>query len=158
MMNKLKLSILSMGIFFASAAIAQEQKMQMSKEQRIEKHMDHLAVELKLSDVQKQQITDLNKSSREKSQIIKNDARLNEAAKKEATQAIRLEKKAEMNQILSEEQALKLKTLKKERKANHKKGDSKKGLNKQCQKDKKDGAKSCCEKKDQKMDYKPAVK
>lgn len=157
-MNKIKLSILSLGIFFASAAIAQDQKPQMTKEQRMEKRMDHLASELSLTEVQKEQITVLNKSTLEKSKKVRNDASLDEAAKKEAMKAVRVEKKAEMSKILSDEQALKLKTLKQERRANHKKGDAKKNAKKECSSAKKDGSKSCCEKKDQKTDQRPAVK
>lgn len=157
-MNKIKLSILSFGIFFASAAIAQDQKPQMTKEQRTEKHMDHLASELNLTETQKEQITVLNKTTREKSQSVRNDATMDEAAKKAAMKSVRQEKKAEMSKILSEEQALKMKAMHDERKAKHKKGDAKKGANKECSSAKKDGAKSCCEKKDQKTDQRPAVK
>ena len=157
-MNKFKLSILSFGIFFASAAIAQDQKPQMSKEQRMEKQMDHLASELNLTETQKEQLTVLNKTSREKSQRVKSDATLDDAAKKAAMKSVHQEKKAEMNKILNEEQAAKMNLMRDERKAKRKKGDAKKGANKECSSAKKEGAKSCCEKKDQKTDQRPAVK
>ena len=133
-MNKIKLSILSLGIFFASEAIAQDQKPQMNKEQRMEKHMDQLALELELTAVQKEKMTVLHKESFESRQKVKNDASLDEAGKKAAMKSLKKEKKAEMAEILSDEQAAKLKAMKAERKANGKANHVKKD----CHKGKKD--------------------
>ena len=157
-MNKIKLSILSFGILFASAAIAQDQKQQMTKEQRMEKHLDRLASELDLNAAQKEQISVLNKTSYEKSKTVRNDANLDEAAKKAAMKSVHQEKKAEMTNILSEEQALKLKEMKAERRANHKKGSAKNHTNKNCHKRSKDGVKKDCKMTKQKFEQNPAVK
>lgn len=116
-MNKIKLSILSFGIFFASAAIAQDQKPELTKDQRIEKRMDHLAQELELTPTQKDQMTALNKQTFEGREKVKNDASLDEAEKKEALKALNKSKKAEMAKILSDEQAAKLKAMKADKKS-----------------------------------------
>ena len=116
-MNKIKLSILSFGIFFASAAIAQDQKPEMNKEQRIEKRMDQLAQELELTPTQKDQMTALNKQTFESREKVKNDASLDEAGKKQALKLLNKTKKAKMAEILTEEQAAKLKAMKAEKKS-----------------------------------------
>lgn len=115
-MNKIKLSILSFGIFFASAAIAQDQKPELTKDQRIEKRMDHLEQELELTPTQKDQMTALNKQTFESRENVKNDINLDEAGKKEALKSINKTKKAKMAEILTEEQAAKLKAMKAEKK------------------------------------------
>lgn len=157
-MNKIKLSVLSLGIFFASAAIAQDQKPQMTKEQRIEKRMDHLASELDLTVAQKEQITVLNKKSVESRRKIKSDDSLDEAAKKAAMKSIHQEKKAEMAKVLNDEQAAKLKALKAERKANHQKGHAKKHTHKECHHGKKGVVKSDVQIKEHKNNHRRAVK
>ena len=116
-MNKIKLSILSFGILFASAAIAQDQKPEMNKEQRIEKRMDQLAQELELTPTQKDQMTALNKQTFESREKVKNDASLDEAGKKQALKLLNKIKKAKMAEILTEEQAAKLKAMKAEKKS-----------------------------------------
>ena len=116
-MNKIKLSILSFGILFASAAIAQDQKPEMNKEQRIEKRMDQLAQELELTPTQKDQMTALNKQTFESREKVKNDASLDEAGKKQALKLLNKTKKAKMAEILTEEQAAKLKAMKAEKKS-----------------------------------------
>lgn len=157
-MKKIKLSILSLGIFFASAAIAQDHKPQMNKEQRMEKHLDHLASELNLSAAQREQIVVLNKQSFEKSKTVRNDASLDEAAKKAAMKSVHQEKKAEMTKILSEEQALKLKKLRAEHRANRKKDNARKHTKKDCHNGSKDGVRKDCKMKDQKIEQNPALK
>lgn len=116
-MNKIKLSILSFGIFFASAAIAQDQKPELTKDQRIEKRMDHLSQELELTPTQKDQLTALNKETVESREKVKNDPSLDEAGKKEALKALNKKKKAKMAEILTEEQAAKLKAMKADKKS-----------------------------------------
>ncbi len=157
-MNKLKLSILSFGILFASAAIAQDQKPQMTKEQRTEKHLDYLAEELDLTPTQKEQISLLNKKSAENRQKIKNDVTLDEAAKKTAMKTAHQEKKAEMAKILNDEQVAKLKEMKAERKANFKKGDARKHKGKSCHQGKKGEVKKATPMKKQEINHQPAVK
>jgi Spy/CpxP family protein refolding chaperone len=124
-MNKIKLTVLSFGIILGSTVFAQDQKQAISKEQRQEMHMDKLATELTLTDVQKEQITVLRKNSMEARKKVKNDASLDEAGKKSAMKALQQQNKAKMAEILTEEQALKLKEIRQEKKE-HKKGEGKK--------------------------------
>lgn len=124
-MNKIKLTVLSFGILLGSTVFAQDQKQAISKEQRQEMHMDKLATELTLTDVQKEQITVLRKNSMEARKKVKNDASLDEAGKKSAMKALQQQNKAKMAEILTEEQALKLKEIRQEKKE-HKKGEGKK--------------------------------
>ncbi|HZH86099.1 MAG TPA: hypothetical protein VFD77_02200 [Brumimicrobium sp.] len=120
-MNKIKLSIIGLGFFFSSAVFAQEMKTELNKEQRMEKRMDKFAEELGLTEDQKSQIMEMRKNSYAERKKIKNDESLDEASKKEAMKALHIESKAKMNEVLTEEQALKLKAMKEERKANQEK-------------------------------------
>ena len=61
-----------------------------------------------------------------------------------------------MDKILSEEQALKLKEMKAERRATHKKSNARKHTNKECHKGSKEGVKGDCKMKGKKTDSKPA--
>ena len=115
-MNKIKMTLLGLGIFVGSTVFAQEQKSELTKEQRMEHRMDKFAEALELTVVQKEQVIELHKTSYEERQKIKNDESLDEVATKAAMKELRLQNKEKMDEILTEEQAAKMQALKEERK------------------------------------------
>lgn len=120
-MNKIKISILSIGIFISTVAFAQDQDSRLSKEERMEQRIDKFAKELELTADQKEQLTELRKNSFEKRQELRNDESLDDVSKKSAIKTLHKKDKEKMAEILTDEQAAKLKTIKKERRANYEK-------------------------------------
>lgn len=129
-MNRFKLSLLGLGIFASTAVFSQENKSAITKEQRMENRMDKFAEDLALTDVQKEQIIELNKTSSAERQKVKSDESLSEETRKAAMKNIQLEKKTKVAKILTEEQFLKLKAMKETQKANHKNQRSGQQINK----------------------------
>ncbi|HLW29460.1 MAG TPA: hypothetical protein VKX29_01275 [Brumimicrobium sp.] len=119
-MKKIKLSILVLGILFSSVAFAQEQKSELTKEQRKEQRVDKLAEELELTEEQKEQYIELRQIAYLERQKIRSDEMLDEDAKKSAMKELRSGNKEKLSELLTEEQALKLQAMKKERRANYK--------------------------------------
>ncbi|MCR9172800.1 MAG: hypothetical protein NXI10_09925 [bacterium] len=80
----------------------------------------HVMDALELSDNQRTEIEALREEMKEKRATLKADASLDEAAKKEEMKSVREEKKAAMQEILTEEQMDKLQAMKAEHKAKRK--------------------------------------
>lgn len=87
-----------------------EQKAQMAKQ--AEEWEKILKAELKLTDAQLEKYNALNQEFSEKKQAILNDASLTPEAKKEKKTALKKEKEAKLNEILTPEQQAKYKELK----------------------------------------------
>ncbi|WP_107038596.1 hypothetical protein [Brumimicrobium mesophilum] len=113
-MNTLKLAIVGLGVLVGTAVFAQDDKERLTKEERMEKRMDKFSEELELTDQQKMEFIALHKEKKELHKKLKDDASLDEAAKKTAIKEFRKEQKAKMAEILTDEQELKLKEMKKE--------------------------------------------
>lgn len=119
-MNTIKLTVLGLSIFVGSLAFAQEQKSELTKEQRTEERMDKFSKELNLSEDQKVEIIELRKSTQEARLTLKSNETMDEGAKKSAMRTLHMENKAKMAKILTPEQSAKLKEMKAERRANYK--------------------------------------
>lgn len=119
MKNKIKFSILGLGILFGSAVFAQETKQlsqkKVMKEQHMEKRMDHFGEKMELTADQKAKITEIRKNSALERQKIKDDAVADKTKKAEAFQAIYTKERTEIGKILTPEQSLKWEKMQNDR-------------------------------------------